>query len=61
MQRDFSTIYPSVNGHANPNLVALVDAGEYTDVPQEQLHFLEQQAQENMTYSEHAEHFMVSN
>ncbi len=48
MQRDFSAIYPSASGHVNPNLLALVGAGEYTDLTQD-LQMLEQESQRNST------------
>lgn len=34
MQHDFSAIYPSTNGQDHPGLLAMVDAGEYTDLTQ---------------------------
>ncbi len=45
MERNFSAIYPSVSGYVNPNLLALVEAGEYTDLTQD-LQMLEQHAQQ---------------
>ena len=35
MQRDFATIYPQKNQQPNPNLLALVDAGQDIDLTQE--------------------------
>lgn len=55
MQGNFSAIYPSASGHVNPNLLALVEAGEYTDVSQD-LQILEQQAQQ---YSATPERVMI--
>ena len=58
MQRNFSAIYPSASGHANPNLLALVEAGEYTDLTQD-LQMLEQQAQQNSARQQTGERVMM--
>lgn len=58
MQRDFSAIYPSASGHVNPNLLALVEAGEYTDLTQD-LQMLEQQAQQNSARQQTGERVMM--
>lgn len=58
MQRNFSAIYPSANGHANPNLLALVEAGEYTDLTQD-LQLLEQHAQQNSAGQQTDERVMM--
>ncbi|MFT4060214.1 MAG: hypothetical protein QM652_11775 [Legionella sp.] len=58
MQHNFSAIYPSASGHTNPNLLALVEAGEYTDLTQD-LRILEQQAQQNSTRQQISERVMM--
>ena len=58
MQRNFSAIYPSASGHVNPNLLALVEAGEYTDLTQD-LQMLEQQAQQNSARQQTGERVMM--
>lgn len=58
MQHNFSAIYPSASGHANPNLLALVEAGEYTDLTQD-LQMLEQQAQQNSARQQTGERVMM--
>lgn len=42
IQSEFSTLYPQENGQVNPQLLALVEAGEYTDISQ----FVEQELEE---------------
>ncbi|WP_133130572.1 hypothetical protein [Legionella yabuuchiae] len=58
MQRNFSAIYPSASGHINPNLLALVEAGEYTDLTQD-LQMLEQQAQQKSASQQTGEREMM--
>lgn len=58
MQRNFSAIYPSASGHVNANLLALVEAGEYTDLTQD-LQMLEQQAQQNSARQQTGERVMM--
>ena len=58
MQRDFSAIYPSTNGQVNPNLLAMVDAGEYTDLTQD-IQMLEQESQQNSTGQRTGEQVMM--
>ncbi len=60
MQRDFSSIYPCENGLVNPNLLALVDAGEYTDVSHE-LQMFEEKLQRNNTRHQADELLMMIN
>lgn len=58
MQRNFSAIYPSANGHRNPNLLALVAAGEYTNLTQD-LQLWEREAQQNSARKQIGERVMM--